>query len=381
MSEETKKKEIVKSGWGEYSPEVVASPNTVVREPEPQKKDGGVSGLDSKTASGAAPAAQPTVPATTANGDSTPLYQRNANVLRDRAGQLRDYAGSPVKVDTTGQRDYLREFLDSPLAKRQETDEQRKRREKRERTNRRILALADGLIGLTNVIGAANGATAFKQTPLSAAHKQAVDEAVKRREALRQQYEVALANAKKLDAAQAQQNADRRAAEEKLRREAAKQADDLEAKAGTMENEGAAGDRKFGLDQIKAKDDKAYKDATLEETKRYHDGLLKNAATRNSISASKGSGRRGGSGKDDDWIWGELADWEDTYDTEVKAKLEQNGVTQYDRHNKTISKPVVRRIIAEMRNKYGSPSKPKKASVVTVKGKKQGNSNYKGRFN
>lgn len=186
-----------------------------------------------------------------------PAWQASADAMRERAGELRRYAGSPVETDTSGRRDYWREFLDSRIARRQETDEQRERREKGERANRRIAALADGLVALSNVAGAMGGATPVAQTAastMSAAHKKAVDEALKRRKELAAQYEVARKNAATLALKRDEANAKRHAAGVKSRWEAAKQADSLLSKAATLERLGsnaenaqANADRNYGL--------------------------------------------------------------------------------------------------------------------------------------
>lgn len=287
-------------------------------------------------------------------------WKTGADEMRKRAGELRDYANSPVSVDTQGQRDYLQEFLDSSVAKRQQqSDADAPAREKRERKARRLAALSDGLVALSNVMGAMGGATPVTQTSMSEAHKKAVDEAVARRKALAKEYETARQNAMTLAQKQNEANIKRRQAEEKARRDAGKQADTLMMNAATLEQRGGNADRNYGLSTDK-----------FVEVKRHNQATEADADERNSISAGKG----GSGGKKDDEIWNEFAAWENSpYGDEVKAKLEQNGVTKYDHSNRSINVAVVKRINAEERRLHGAPPQSKKKGGYTAVGRSKQN--------
>lgn len=291
-------------------------------------------------------------PSTTNVGvdDKTP-WQKAAEAYRDMAKEYRDYAASPVTIDTSGQKDYLHEFLESQTAKDYEEDqEEAPKRESRERTARRINAIADGLIGLTNIIGAANGATPYKQTSLSAAHKQAVDNAAKWRKERAALFETAHNNALLLQQKQDQYNASRMDAERKARQKAAKYADDLEGKALNMENT----DRKFGLDKQK-------------EIAREGENQQRLALQMKRLSTSSYKrGGKSGNGNDNS-SWDERAAWQRAYPDEVKKLDEENSrIDPYTgKPTKEVSKNTRDNVNAMMRNRHGvQPKRGKKKSPV-----------------
>lgn len=305
---------------------------------------------------------------TDAKKENPPVWKTNAAALRERANTLRTYSDSPVEIDTSGQKDYWHDFLNSRVSQEKDADDKNKAvREKRERTARRIAALTDGLVAISNVIGASQGATPITQTPLSSAHKAAVDAAVKRRKELNDRYDVARKNALTLAQKQEAANEERMAEERKLRREAAKQADDLDAKAAAMENAGAAADRKFGLDEIKQQAAQRHQHEMEQQGER----RIALSRERNSISRSK----KGGGGDSTDWD--EYEAWREAYPDEVEhirsdnAQLDIMGNPRKGRDSN-----IVKQTNAYMRRKYGTPKKAaeakrKKASPTGSRGKKK----------
>lgn len=220
----------------------------------------------------------------------------------------------------------------------------------------KVAALTDGIVAISNVIGASQGATPITQTPLSAAHKAAVDEAVKRRKDLADRYEVARKNALTLAQKQEAQNEKLKEAERAKRRAAMKQADDLEVKAGAMEVQGAVGDRKYGLDEIKT-----------QEGVRHNKATEANAATRNGIASSRetrlagnGGGGSGSGGGKSNALWDEYAAWRDAYPDEVEEIRSDNAqIDIFGDPQKGVSETTAKQINARMRRKYGTPKKTK----------------------
>ena len=153
--------------------------------------------------------------------------------LENRAKERREFAASPVKIDTSGQPNWMgkledvrREYMESP--------ERKAAREKRERTNRRIAAISDGLVALSNVAGAMAGATPIKPASLSEAHREAVERAAKRRRDNAARFETAPRYYSGLQYKQDKDNADRHDKEVKARRDAGKEADDLIGEAARL---------------------------------------------------------------------------------------------------------------------------------------------------
>jgi len=283
--------------------------------------------------------------------EETPAWKTAAEGMRKRAAERRQYAQSPVDEDTSGQRDYMHEFINSRIAKSQETDEQRMAREKRERTARRLTALSDGLVALSNVTGAMFGATPVKQTSLSAAHKKAVQEAAERRRQNARQYEVARQNAQTLAYKQDAANAKRRADELERRRKAGDKADDLETKAAQLELQGSKADRSAKLAEDKAEAARQHQ----KETERQGRQRIALSQERNDISRSKGGGRSGGGSAQADFD--EYARWEKEHPKEVEDIRENNAqINPYTKQpEKGVSTTTVKLVNAKMRQKYGSP--------------------------
>lgn len=154
----------------------------------------------------------------------------NISKEREQADNYRKFAQSPIVVDKSGQRDYVQEFINS-RAYHPETPEEKAAREKREKSNRSLAALTDGLVALSNVAGAMAGATPAKQTSMSAAVNKAAKEAAERRRLNARQYEIARQYYSALQQKQDAANAKEAAEQRKLRDNAAKQADKLEMDA------------------------------------------------------------------------------------------------------------------------------------------------------
>lgn len=162
--------------------------------------------------------------------------------LESRAKERREFAASPVNIDTSGQPNWMgkleevrREYMEDP--------EEKRKREKRERTNRRIAAVADGLVALSNVAGAMAGATPIKPTSLSEAHRVAVERAAKRRRENAARYETARKYYAGLQNQQYKDNADRYDKAVKARQDSGKQADDLIGEAARLRQTKANADK------------------------------------------------------------------------------------------------------------------------------------------
>lgn len=203
--------------------------------------------------------------------------------LESRAKERREFAASPVKIDTSGQPNWMgkleevrREYMESP--------EQKAAREKRERTNRRIAAISDGLVALSNVAGAMGGATPIKPASLSEAHRAAVERAAKRRRENAARFETAQRYYSGLQYKQDKDNADRYNDAVKARLDAGKHADTLQGTAARLRQTKANADRDYDFQKEK-----------FEEQKEHNRKTLALQAERNAISRSKGNG---GSGKD-----------------------------------------------------------------------------------
>ena len=196
--------------------------------------------------------------------------------MESRASELNDYAGSPVRIDTSNQPNWM-DKIEQVRAEYMESPEQKAARERRETRNRRIAAIADGLIGLSNVAGAMAGATPVRQTSLSAAHRQAVEDAARRRKNNAQLYDTAQRYYSGLQYKQNKDNADRYDKEIESRRNAGKEAGSLLNNAARLRQARENSQRNYDLAQQR-----------LEEQKRHNmtsEGLQ---AERNSISRSKG---------------------------------------------------------------------------------------------
>lgn len=170
----------------------------------------------------------------------------NISKEREQASNYRKFAQSPVIVDKSGQRDYVQEFINS-RAYHPETPEEKAAREKREKSNRSLAALTDGLVALSNVAGAMAGATPAKQTSMSAAVNKAAKEAAERRRLNARQYEIARQYYSSLQQKQDAANAKDAAEQRKLRDNAAKQADKLEMDASKKEQDLYKNDRSYNI--------------------------------------------------------------------------------------------------------------------------------------
>lgn len=182
-----------------------------------------------------------------------PEWKKNVEAQRQQAQKLREYANSEVKIDTEGQIRPYDEFLkNKELQRLQESDEHKAAREKRERTTRRLAAIADGLVALSNVTGAMFGATPLKQTQentLSAAQHKRVKEAAEWRQKNGKQYEIARNNALKLQQQQDKENTKRYDNEVKARQKAEKEALSIEQRIAKQEQTQANADRNYELAQ------------------------------------------------------------------------------------------------------------------------------------
>lgn len=262
--------------------------------------------------------------------------------LESRAKERREFAASPVNIDTSGQPNWMgkleevrREYMESP--------EQKAAREKRERTNRRIAAISDGLVALSNVAGAMGGATPIKPTPLSEAHREAVERAAKRRRENAARYETAQRYYSGLQYKQDKDNADRYNDAVKARLDAGKHADTLQGTAARLR-------------QTKANADGADERARQRQQEQERHNRESEATAR--IRAAKtGSSRSGGSGNTQA-DYDEYARWEREHPDEVNQIRQDNAqINPYTgQPEKGVTSTTVKLVNAKMRQKYGSPS-------------------------
>lgn len=262
--------------------------------------------------------------------------------LESRAKERREFAASPVNIDTSGQTNWMgkleevrREYMESP--------EQKAAREKREQTNRRIAAISDGLVALSNVAGAMGGATPIKPTSLSEAHRIAVERAAKRRRENAARFETAQRYYSGLQYKQDKDNADRYNDEVKARLDAGKQADTLQGTAARLR-------------QTKANADRADERARQRQQEQERHNRESEATAR--IRAAKtGSSRSGGSGNTQA-DYDEYARWEREHPDEVNQIRQDNAqINPYTgQPEKSVTSTTVKLVNAKMRQKYGSPS-------------------------
>ena len=199
--------------------------------------------------------------------------------MEGKAAQYREFAKSPVNIDTSGQPNWMQE-IERVRREYTESPEQQAAREQREKRNRRIAAISDGLVALSNVAGAMAGATPIKQTvTMSDAHRKAVERAAQRRRENAARYETARRYLSGLQQQQDNLNADRYDKAVKARQDADKQADALEGTAARLRQNQSNSDRNYGLQKEK-----------FEEQKEHNRKTLALQAERNSISRSKGGG-------------------------------------------------------------------------------------------
>lgn len=188
--------------------------------------------------------------------------EQSIKSLEDQAAKNREFANSPVKIDTSGQTDWMakleqvrREYIESP--------EQKAAREQREKRNRRIAAISDGLVALSNVAGAMAGATPIKQTvTMSDAHRKAVERAAQRRRENAARYETARRYLSGLQQQQDKLNADRYDKAVKARKDADKQADNLIGTAARLRQNRENAQRTHELAKQRAEEQKRHNQVT-----------------------------------------------------------------------------------------------------------------------
>lgn len=272
--------------------------------------------------------------------------------MEGKAAQYREFAKSPVNIDTSGQPNWMQE-IERVRREYTESPEQQAAREQREKRNRRIAAISDGLVALSNVTGAMAGATPIKQTvTMSDAHRKAVERAAQRRRENAARYETARRYLSGLQQQQDKLNADRYDKAVKARQDADKQADNLIGTAARLRQNQSNSDRNYGLQKEK-----------FEEQKEHNRKTLALQAERNSISRSKG----GGSSQED---WDEYARWEQLHPDEVnKIKTDNAKIDSYTGEpEKTVTSSTVKLVNAKMRQKYGSPKNTGRTSNKTMPG-------------
>ena len=243
--------------------------------------------------------------------------------------------------------------------------EQQAAREKREKRNRRIAAISDGLVALSNVTGAMAGATPIKQTvTMSDAHRKAVERAAQRRRENAARYETARRYLSGLQQQQDKLNADRYDKEVKARQDADKQADNLIGTAARLRQNRENAQRTHELAKQRA-----------EEQKRHNQVTEGQGAQRVTIAKQNADkkGRGSGSSQED---WDEYALWEQLHPDEVnKIKTDNAQINPYTgMPEKSVTSSTVKLVNAKMRQKYSSPE-----SGSYNKGKGYGNNNGKGR--
>lgn len=178
--------------------------------------------------------------------------------MEGRAAQYREFAKSPVNIDTSGQPNWMQE-IERVRREYTESPEQQAAREQREKRNRRIAAISDGLVALSNVAGAMAGATPIKPgTTMSAAHAKAVEDAAKRRRENAARYETARRYLSGLKYKQDKDNADRYDKAVKARQDAGKHADTLEGTAARLRQNQSNSDRNYGLQKEKFDEQKRH---------------------------------------------------------------------------------------------------------------------------
>ena len=273
--------------------------------------------------------------------------------MESRAQELRNYAASPVNIDTSGQPNWMAE-VERVRNEYMESPEQKAAREKRERTNRRIAAISDGLVALSNVAGAMAGATPIKpSTSLSEAHRIAVERAAKRRRENAARYESARKYYAGMQSQQDKLNADRYNDAVKARLNAGKQADALEGTAARLRQNRENAQRTHELAKQRA-----------EEQKRHNRASEAQGAQRVSIAQQNANKKgKGSGGAQEDWD--EYARWEQLHPDEVsKIKTDNAQINPYTHMpEKQVTSSTVKLVNAKMRQKYGSPEGGSKKKV------------------
>lgn len=273
--------------------------------------------------------------------------------MEGKAAQYREFAESPVNIDTSGQPNWMQE-IERVRREYTESPEQQAAREKREKRNRRIAAISDGLVALSNVAGAMAGATPIKQTvTMSDAHRKAVERAAQRRRENAARYETARRSLSGLQQQQDKLNADRYDKAVKARQDADKQADALEGTAARLRQNRENAQRTHELAKQRA-----------EEQKRHNRASEAQGAQRVSIAQQNANKKgKGSGGAQEDWH--EYARWEQLHPDEVsKIKTDNAQINPYTHMpEKQVTSSTVKLVNAKMRQKYGSPESGSKKKV------------------
>ena len=273
--------------------------------------------------------------------------------MEGKAAQYREFAKSPVNIDTSGQPNWMQE-IERVRREYTESPEQQAAREQREKRNRRIAAISDGLVALSNVTGAMAGATPIKQTvTMSDAHHKAVERAAQRRRENSARYETARRYLSGLQQQQDKLNADRYQKAVKARQDADKQADALEGNAARLRQNRENAQRTHELAKQRA-----------EEQKRHNRASEAQGAQRVSIAQQNANKKgKGSGGAQEDWD--EYARWEQLHPDEVsKIKTDNAQINPYTHMpEKQVTSSTVKLVNAKMRQKYGSPESGSKKKV------------------
>lgn len=273
--------------------------------------------------------------------------------MEGKAAQYREFAKSPVNIDTSGQPNWMQE-IERVRREYTESPEQQAAREKREKRNRRIAAISDGLLALSNVTGAMAGATPIKQTvTMSDAHRKAVERAATRRRENAARYETARRYLSGLQQQQDKLNADRYDKAVKARQDAVKQADALEGTAARLRQNRENAQRTHELAKQRA-----------EEQKRHNRASEAQGAQRVSIAQQNANKKgKGSGGAQEDWD--EYARWEQLHPDDVsKIKTDNAQINPYTHMpEKQVTSSTVKLVNAKMRQKYGSPESGSKKKV------------------
>lgn len=299
-------------------------------------------------------APQPTnvpTPAAITDNNQSSVAQSVAD-MRQRAADYRDYASRPVTIDKSGQTNWLNE-IERVRNQYVETPEQKAARERREKRDRRIASIADGLVAISNVAGAMAGATPVKPaTTMSMAHKAAVDAAAKKRRENLNQYDIARRYYAGLQYKQDKDNADQLYKKAKARQDAGKQADLLDMNATKIE-------------QTEARNLRADKRAKerYDEDVRHHERIEALQSERNSISRSKGSGGNGGSGSKGYTFLGKTYPNTTEYNRAVYTLAGKYGVPTTEKVNGTEIRKNVNKLAADVEAAAARKNKPNSKNI------------------
>lgn len=299
-------------------------------------------------------APQPTnvpTPAAITDNNQSSVAQSVAD-MRQRAADYRDYASRPITIDKSGQTNWLNE-IERVRNQYVETPEQKAARERREKRDRRIASIADGLVAISNVAGAMAGATPVKPaTTMSMAHKAAVDAAAKKRRENLNQYDIARRYYAGLQYKQDKDNADQLYKKAKARQDAGKQADLLDMNATKIE-------------QTEARNLRADKRAKerYDEDVRHHERIEALQSERNSISRSKGSGGNGGSGSKGYTFLGKTYPNTTEYNRAVYTLAGKYGVPTTEKVNGTEIRKNVNKLAADVEAAAARKNKPNSKNI------------------